>query len=56
MPEIMDGKNIADFIDADILAKLDELEAEEERRVAAGEYDEAEDTPEAIAIRAKAEK
>jgi len=30
MPEIMDGKNILDFIDPDILEKLDELEKEEE--------------------------
>ena len=29
-PEIMDGKNIADFVDADILFKLDQLEREEE--------------------------
>lgn len=26
----MDGKNIADFVDADILKKLEELEKEEE--------------------------
>lgn len=30
MPEIYNGKNIADFVDADILQKLDELEKEEE--------------------------
>merc|ERR1719159_1634081 len=30
VPEIMDGKNIADFIDPDIEAKLAELEKEEE--------------------------
>lgn len=35
IPEIMDGKNIADFIDPDILTKLDALEREEEQRVAA---------------------
>ena len=34
----MDGKNIADFIDPDIMARLEELEAEEEAREAAGEY------------------
>ncbi|BGP53400.1 hypothetical protein JCM8202_000283 [Rhodotorula sphaerocarpa] len=39
IPEIQDGKNIADFIDPDIVAKLDELEAEEERLEAAGFYD-----------------
>ena len=31
MPEIMDGKNVADFIDADVLAKLDALEAEHDQ-------------------------
>jgi nucleolar GTP-binding protein len=30
MPEIMDGKNIADFIDPDIAEKLEALEREEE--------------------------
>eukprot|EP01046_Picozoa_sp_COSAG06_P031128 COSAG06_NODE_3004_length_5970_cov_2.540112_4_plen_571_part_00 len=30
VPEIMDGKNIADFIDPDILERLEELEREEE--------------------------
>lgn len=30
VPEIMDGKNIADFVDPDILKKLEELEKEEE--------------------------
>ena len=30
VPEIMDGKNIADFVDPDILQRLDELEKEEE--------------------------
>ena len=30
VPEIMDGKNIADYIDADNLKKLEELELEEE--------------------------
>lgn len=34
IPEIMDGKNIADFIDPDIEARLDELEREEEERAA----------------------
>lgn len=29
MPEIMDGRNIADFVDADILRKLHDLEVEE---------------------------
>ncbi|GAA5998192.1 putative GTPase NOG1 [Rhodotorula paludigena] len=39
IPEIQDGKNVADFIDPEIIAKLDELEAEEERLEAAGFYD-----------------
>jgi len=33
VPEIMDGKNISDFVDADILQKLDALEKEEEALV-----------------------
>jgi len=32
IPEIMDGKNIADFIDTEIMARLEELEKEEEER------------------------
>eukprot|EP00697_Spironema_sp_BW2_P017350 gnl/Spiro4/9010_TR4753_c0_g1_i1.p1 gnl/Spiro4/9010_TR4753_c0_g1~~gnl/Spiro4/9010_TR4753_c0_g1_i1.p1 ORF type:complete len:657 (+),score=218.65 gnl/Spiro4/9010_TR4753_c0_g1_i1:77-2047(+) len=32
IPEIMDGHNIADFIDPDILERLEELEREEEER------------------------
>lgn len=43
MPEIMDGKNIADFIDPDIEEKLEALEREEERLVAEGFYDSEED-------------
>jgi len=38
----MDGKNIADYIDPDILQKLEELEREEESR-AEGEENEMED-------------
>lgn len=38
IPEIMDGKNIADFIDPDILEKLDALEREEEKLEADGFY------------------
>ncbi|KAI9226300.1 MAG: GTP binding protein 4 [Piptocephalis tieghemiana] len=38
IPEIIDGKNIADFIDPDILEKLDALEREEERLTAEGFY------------------
>lgn len=43
MPEVLNGKNVADFIDPDIMAKLDELEAEEERLEAAGFYDDEDD-------------
>jgi len=42
IPEIIDGKNIADYIDPEILERLDELEAEEEERerLAAEQMDE----------------
>ena len=43
MPEIMDGKNVADFIDADIVEKLEALEREEEKLQADGFYDSEED-------------
>jgi len=43
MPEIMDGKNIADFIDPDIEEKLEALEREEERLVAEGFYNSEEE-------------
>ncbi|KAJ2850544.1 Nucleolar GTP-binding protein 1 [Coemansia brasiliensis] len=39
IPEIMDGKNIADFVDPDIEEKLAELEREDERLAAEGLYD-----------------
>lgn len=37
IPEIMDGHNIADFVDQDILQRLDELEREEDERAAKAE-------------------
>ncbi|PKS08908.1 hypothetical protein jhhlp_003521, partial [Lomentospora prolificans] len=43
IPEIFDGKNVADYIDPDIEAKLAELEAEEERLEAEGYYEEEEE-------------
>ncbi|KAI0305475.1 P-loop containing nucleoside triphosphate hydrolase protein [Multifurca ochricompacta] len=43
IPEIMDGKNIADFIDPDIAEKLEALEREEEVLEAEGFYDDHED-------------
>lgn len=56
MPEIQDGKNVADFIDPDIVARLEELEAEEERLEAAGFYDsESEEDSDEEAIKTTAE-
>lgn len=46
IPEIQGGKNIADFVDLDILEKLDALEREEERLEADGFYDELEGSEE----------
>jgi nucleolar GTP-binding protein len=43
MPEIMDGKNVADFIDPDIEEKLEALEREEEKLIAEGFYDSEEE-------------
>ena len=45
IPEIMDGKNIADFVDPEIERMLEELEREEEELEAKGEYD---DDPDAL--------
>ncbi|VDB84898.1 unnamed protein product [Peniophora sp. CBMAI 1063] len=45
IPEIMDGKNVADFIDADIVERLEALEREEEKLVAEGYYDSDSDRP-----------
>ena len=39
----MDGKNIADFIDPDIMEKLEALEREEEKLEAEGFYESEED-------------
>nr|CAG4648538.1 EOG090X02QX [Polyphemus pediculus] len=47
IPEFWENKNIADFIDPDIMAKLEQLEREEELRIESGQYDETdEDTDE----------
>ncbi|KAH7107413.1 GTP binding protein 4 [Auriculariales sp. MPI-PUGE-AT-0066] len=43
MPEIFDGKNVADFIDPDIMERLEALEREEEKLEADGFYDSDED-------------
>lgn len=39
MPEVLDGKNVYDFLDPDIAAKLQALEEEEEKLDAEGFYD-----------------
>ncbi len=39
MPEIWEGKNVADFIDPDIEEKVEALEREEEKLQAEGFYD-----------------
>lgn len=43
MPEIMDGKNVADFVDPDIAERLEALEREEEKLQAEGFYDNDDD-------------
>ena len=43
VPEILNGRNVADFIDPDIEAKLVDLDDEEERLEAEGFYDDEED-------------
>merc|ERR1719427_34705 len=43
VPETWQGHNVADFIDPDILEKLEKLEAEEEARERAGFYDSEEE-------------
>ncbi|OBZ70927.1 putative nucleolar GTP-binding protein 1 [Grifola frondosa] len=61
IPEIMDGKNIADFIDPDILEKLEALEREEEKLEAEGFYEsesdmfDSEDEREAVESKANRE-
>ena len=43
IPEIYEGKNVADFIDRDILTSLENLEREEEKLEADGFYDESDE-------------
>ena len=50
-PEIFEGKNIADYIDPDIMEKLDELEREEEVRERAGVYESEPEDEETVEIR-----
>jgi nucleolar GTP-binding protein len=47
IPEVFDGKNVYDFIDPDIEAKLAALEEEEEKLEAEGYYDSDEDLEDA---------
>ena len=59
IPEVWNGKNIADYIDPDIMAKLDALEKEEELREKSGFYDSEEsesETEEMKEIREMASK
>ncbi|CAK9291231.1 unnamed protein product [Gordionus sp. m RMFG-2023] len=39
LPEILNGKNVADFVDMDIFKKLEELEREEEIKIETGFYE-----------------
>ena len=57
VPEIYDGKNVFDFIDPDILTKLEALEDEEEKLEAEGYYDSDSDLEDAeeAGIRMKAD-
>ncbi|CAD8145254.1 unnamed protein product [Paramecium octaurelia] len=50
VPEIMDGKNIGDFVDADILQRLEELEKEEEMMDQAEVEDPEEDAREEMLL------
>lgn len=43
IPEIFEGKNVADFIDPDIVESLENLEREEEKLEAEGFYDESDE-------------
>merc|ERR1712059_206442 len=45
VPETWQGHNIADFVDVDIMEKLEALEKEEEAREAAGFYESEESEP-----------
>ncbi|KAF2727780.1 nucleolar GTP-binding protein 1 [Polyplosphaeria fusca] len=47
VPEVFDGKNVYDYVDPDIEAKLAALEAEEEKLEAEGFYDSDEDVEDA---------
>lgn len=51
IPEIFEGKNIADYIDPDILKQLEELEREEEMREQAGVYESEPEDEETVKTR-----
>ena len=51
IPEIFEGKNVADYIDPDIMKRLDELEREEDTREAAGMYLSEPEDPEVLEVR-----
>ena len=51
IPEIIDGKNIADYIDPDIMKRLEELEREEEMREEAGVYNSEPEDEETVQTR-----
>ena len=51
IPEILEGKNVADYIDPDIMRRLDELEREEEMKEAAGVYESEPEDPEVVETR-----
>ena len=51
IPEIFEGRNIADYIDPDIMQRLNELEREEELREAAGVYTSEPEDPEVLETR-----
>ena len=51
IPEILEGKNVADYIDPEIMRRLEELEREEETRVAAGFYESEPEDPEVLETR-----
>uniref|UniRef100_A0A8C1AKN8 Nucleolar GTP-binding protein 1 n=1 Tax=Cyprinus carpio carpio TaxID=630221 RepID=A0A8C1AKN8_CYPCA len=44
IPEVWEGHNIADYIDPEIMKRLEDLEREEELREKAGEYDSEEES------------
>ena len=51
IPEIFEGKNVADYVDSDIEQKLEEIEREEEMREAAGMYESEEEDEETVQTR-----